>query len=176
MGRKIIAILFAILPVGCSGYKGLTFRVPTVGMSPTIKEGDVVFCDPLYYKHSPLARGDMVVVIDPDGKKNSNGREEMYVKRIVGLGGDKIQIISSKVYVNEYVLDGILGSGKYFSNYPVENFGPVVIPQGEFFLIGDNLGNSYDSRHWKRSTVKTDDIYGKVTQIKDTNTGEIRYL
>jgi signal peptidase I len=145
-------------------------------MSPTIKEGDTVFCDPIYYKHSPVARGDIIVVKDPDGKKNPDGSVQMYIKRVIGVGGDKIQIVSSKVYVNDRILSGILGSGKYFSNYPVEDFGPVIVPQGEYFLVGDNLANSADSRHWKRATVRIEDIYGKVTQVKDKDSGETRSL
>lgn len=169
-------MLLTILLVGCGGFHGLTFRVPSNSMSPTVKEGDSVFVDPIYYKHSPVQRGDIVAVKDPDGKMHPSGREEMYVKRVIGLGGDKVQVKSGKVYVNDHVLSGILGGGKYESDYPVEDFGAVIVPQGEYFLVGDNLANSYDSRHWKRSTVKIEDIYGKVTQIKDKDSGEIRSL
>jgi signal peptidase I len=145
-------------------------------MAPTIKEGDTVSCDPLYYKHSDVTRGDVVVVKDPDGKKHPSGREEMYVKRIIGLGGDKVQIVSGRVFVNGQALGGAFASGNYFSDNQVEDFGPVVVPQGEYFLVGDNLANSYDSRYWKRSMVKIEDIYGKVTLLKDKNSGEIRSL
>jgi signal peptidase I len=172
--KALLSVL--ILFSGCSGFHGLTFSVPTAGMSPTVKAGDSVFSDPIFYKHTAVARGDVVVVKDPDGKKHSSGREELYVKRVIGLGGDKIQIASGKVYVNGRTLAGAFTSGKYFSDYPVEDFGPVVVPPGEYFLVGDNLPDSYDSRYWKRSTVKLEDIYGKVTQVKDKDSGKIRSL
>ena len=174
---KVLATLVAVFIVSCSGFHGFTFRVPGNSMAPTVNEGDSVFADLVYYKHSPVQRGDIVVVKDPDGKMNSSGdREEMYVKRIIGLGGDQILITSAKVYVNERILNGAFGSGKYESDFPVEDFGPVIVPQGEYFLVGDNLANSYDSRQWRHATVSINGIYGKVTAIQDAKTKKIRYL
>jgi len=176
MRRATIAFLLALFFVGCSGFRGITFRIPTNSMAPTIKEGDIVSADPLYYKHSPVERGDVVVLKDPDGKVGPNGQAELYVKRVVGLGGDKIQIKSGRLYVTNNTLSVVFGSGKYESDYPVKDFGPVVVPQGEYFLVGDNLANSYDSRHWKRSTIRIEDIYGKATLVKDQKSGELRSL
>jgi signal peptidase I len=173
---KSLAILLAVFSAACSGFHGFTFRVPTESMAPTVSPGDSVFADLFYYKHSPVQHADIVVVKDPDGKRTVDGkREEMYVKRVVGLGGDKIQILFGKVYVNDRVLNGF-DTGKYWSDFPVDNFGPVVVPQGEYFLVGDNLANSYDSRQWQHSTVKIDGIYGKVTAIQDAKSKKIRYL
>ena len=144
-------------------------------MEPTVNPGDSVFADLFYYKRSPVQHGDIVVVKDPDGKMTGD-REVMYVKRIIGLGGDKIQIISGKVYVNDSLLAGNFGSGKYPSAFPVHDFGPIVVPQGEYFLVGDNLPDSIDSRQWKHSTVNVNGLYGKVTAIQDGKTKKIRYL
>lgn len=171
-----MAIVFVLAFIGCNPFHGLVFRVVTNSMAPTIKEGDTIFCDRLFYKLSPLRRGDIVIVKDPEGRTNPDGSVQMYPKRIIGLGRDKVQVIAGKVYVNDNLLSGVLGRGKYFSDMPVEDFGPLVVPQGEYFLVGDNLANSYDSRLWKNSTVKIESIYGKVTQIKDKETGEQRSL
>ena len=174
---RVLVPLVAVFAVTCGGFHGFTFRVPGTSMAPTVNEGDSVFADLFYYKHSPVQRGDIVVVKDPVGKMNSSGdREEMYVKRIIGLGGDQILITSGKVYVNNRLLDGAFGTGKYESDFPVEDFGPVTVPQGEYFLVGDNLANSYDSRQWQHSTVNLNGIYGKVTGIQDAKTKKTRYL
>jgi signal peptidase I len=173
---KMFAALLVGLFVGCSSFHGFTFRVPTESMGPTVNPGDSVLADLFYYKHSPVQRGDIVIVKDPDGKMTADGsREEMYVKRIIGLGGDKIQIASRKVYVNGRALNGF-DTGKYASDFPVEDFGPVVVPQGEYFMVGDNLPDSIDSRQWKHSTVNINGIYGKVTGIQDGKTKKTRYL
>jgi hypothetical protein len=78
--------------------------------------------------------------------------------------------------VNERVLNGAFGSGKYESDFPVEDFGPVIVPQGEYFLGGDNLPDSYDSRQWTHATVSINGIYAKVTAIQDAKTKKTRYL
>jgi signal peptidase I len=161
---------------GCRGFRGVTFRIPTNSMSPTVKPGDSVFADPVFYKHTAVNRGDVVVVIDPDGKRNVAGQPEMYVKRVIGLGGDKVRVTAARVYVNDSLVEGILGSGKYESNFQVDDFGPVEVPGNRFFLLGDNLPDSIDSRQWKRPFVELEAIYGKVTTIKDGKTGAIRYL
>ena len=50
------------------------------------------------------------------------------------------------------------------------------MPQGEYFLVGDNLANSFDSRYWKRTTVKGEIVLVKVTLIKDGNTGDTKFV
>jgi signal peptidase I len=157
--------------------KDITFRQASSSMSPTIKVGDTVYCDKVQPKLSPITRGDIVIISSPDERMSaSDGPEARYIFRIIGIGGDKIQVIDGRVFVNDNALGGTFASGRYESNETVMDYGPVYVPEGEYFLVGDNLAASFDSRFWKRTTVKAEIIICKATLIKDGKTGEIREL
>lgn len=123
-------------------------------MEPTIKAGSHVLVDTVYYTQNPIERFDMVVVKNPDG-----GAEE-FVRRIIGLGGETIQIQSGKVLVNGKEMK------KDFNFIPSKkDCGPIAIPQDQFFLLGDNRPDSFDSASWKQPTVGKNAIVGKVTKV-----------
>jgi signal peptidase I len=167
------------------------YKVPTGSMQPTLKAGDFIFSYRLAYGlQSPFSsanwsaklpeRGDLVVFSYP------NQPETSYVKRVIGLPGDKIQIESGKLSLNdtplEYELEvptrpednpnpesfdiyieRDLGSFRrviFKKSSAAENFGPLIVPPGEVFLLGDNRDASDDSRYW--GTVPNDHVYGKV--------------
>jgi signal peptidase I len=169
--RKLIFALLALFSTACS--TGTVFKVSTLSMAPTIKPGDVVSIDPVAYKLGGLQRFDIVVVEDPDKKQDAKGQTEVYVKRIVALGGETIEIKGHQFYINgqQVSIPFVVEDPKV-----IEDYGPVTVPKGEYFLIGDNLGNSLDSRTWNPPTVKPDAIRGKVTVIKDGATGKMRGL
>lgn len=167
------------------------YKVPTGSMQPTLKAGDFIFSYRMAYglkvpwsstmvSAKVPERGDVVVF------SYSNQPETRYVKRVIGLPGDKIQILSGKLFINETPLDYELESPARPEDNPspesfdiylerdlgahrrvifqkdreAQNFGPLVVPPGEIFLLGDNRDASDDSRYW--GTVPIDQIYGKV--------------
>jgi signal peptidase I len=139
-----------ILLLGCAGET--IVKMPNISMEPTIKMGASVHIDETYYSNNSIRRFDIVVVTDPaDGKSK-------YVKRIIALGGEKFQIKNGKIFVNGEPL-----KEPFASIPPEEDFEPVSIPAGEYFLLGDNRANSFDSRFWKKRTVGKVGIYAKVT-------------
>lgn len=159
------------------------YKVPTGSMQPTLKAGDFIFSYRMAYgfrgDRAP-ERGDVVVF------SYANQPETSYVKRVIGLPGDRIQIINGKLGINETPLvyelevparpldnpnaeafdifiERDLGSHRrviFQKNREEQNFGPLVVPPGEVFLLGDNRDASDDSRYW--GTVPIDHIYGKV--------------
>ena len=151
MQRIILAVIGLVLLTGCNPK---SYTVPTASMEPTIKAGSHVLVDTAYYSQYPVERFDMVVVKNPDG-----GIEE-FVRRVIGRGGETIQIQSGKVLVNGKELK------EDFGTIPSQkDFGPLTISEGQFFLLGDNRPGSSDSASWKQPTVGNNAIVGKVTKI-----------
>lgn len=128
-------------------------QVPTGSMLDTIQEHSRIVAFRLSYVFSEPERFDVVVFKYPDDEK------EWYVKRIIGLPGDKIDIRSGKVYVNDSLepLDD-----SFVREAPYGNFGPYIVPEGCYFMMGDNRNNSEDSRYWHNTYVEKSKILGKV--------------
>ena len=150
MQRIILAVIGLVLLTGCNPK---SYTVPTASMEPTFKRGSHVVADTTYYTHNPIQRFDVVVVKAPDGKHK-------YVKRVIGLGNETVQIQGGKVIVNSREL-----KESFTSTSPTKEFGPLALPAGQYFLLGDNRPNSLDSRNWKPPTVGQDAIVGKVIKI-----------
>lgn len=127
-------------------------EVPSGSMENTIMTGDKVFTLRLSYLFSDPKRGDIVVFPYPDNE------EVDYIKRIIGLPGDKIEIRNGILYINDerYEEDYLL------EPMDKEDFGPVVVPENSYFMMGDNRNSSMDSRYWLNMFVKRDKIKGKA--------------
>jgi signal peptidase I len=153
-------LVFCSLAIGCSGW---AYKVPTGNMIPTIQIGDTCIVNKFEYSANPIQRFDIVAFKAPeDAKQMSNETGDvMFIKRIIGLPNEKIEIKEGKIYINEKLLDEpfekIVDVNKDFKAY--------TIPSNEYFLLGDNRPNSLDSRYWKRSTIPEKDIAGKVVEI-----------
>ena len=155
------------------------YKIPAGSMMPTLLMGDHFICDLSYYRSHNPKRGDIVVFKWPMDESKD------FVKRIIGIPGDTIQIINDDVYINNEKLElkfvgkcslkhGIgadiyqetLGNVSYQildQNKRYEYFGPITVPEGEYFVMGDNRDYSSDSRHW--GMVKRHQIYGKPAFI-----------
>ena len=95
--------------------------------------------------------------------KYPDNEEQIYVKRIIGLPGETVQIVNGVVYVTK--TDGKtiqLDDSFVTACEPYGDFGPYVVPPDSYFMLGDNRNDSKDSRFWTNTYVKRDKIIGKV--------------
>ena len=129
-------------------------KIPSASMEPTIMTGDRLIGNRLAYINSSPERGDVVIFLYPDNEK------EYFIKRVIGLPGETVTVKSGKVYINDSTVP--LDESAYIVSVPVGDFGPYKVPEGAFFMMGDNRNNSMDSRYWNQPYVYKDKILGKA--------------
>ncbi len=164
----IIALLLALF---IRTFFVQAFKIPSGSMIPTLLVGDHILVNKFVYGvRNPLTRTvwihgrmpkrqEIIVFIFPENPKLD------FIKRVIGLPGDKIEIRNKKVYVNDKLLKepyvrytdpNILPA----SVSPRDNFGPIIVPKGCLFVMGDNRDQSYDSRFWGFVPIR--DVKGKA--------------
>jgi signal peptidase I len=119
-----------------------SFRVPGRAMAPTILHDDRILVDRLWENPKAIKRYDIVVF-------RSNGMDSpLYVMRVIGLPGEKIEIRNRVVYINDETVDDpkAIHDGPKIPRVDFENYGPINIHEGHFFVLGDNRMKSNDSR------------------------------
>ncbi len=152
-GAIIFAILFNNLII-------VNAMVPTGSMVETIQEKSRIVAFRLAYAFSEPERFDIIVFEYPDNPPEDP--PVLFVKRVIGLPGDTVNVVDGKVYINdsEVPLDD-----EFTKKVPKEdhsNSGPFVVPEGCYFVMGDNRTNSHDSRAWTNKYVPKEKILGEV--------------
>jgi signal peptidase I len=130
--------------------------IPAESMLPTLAIGDRLVINKLAYRFNSPQRGD-IIVFSPTEALQKQDYNEAFIKRIIGLPGDKIQIEDGKVYVNDQPL-----REDYINELPKYKYPTNVVPADSYFVLGDNRNNSYDSQYW--GFVPRQNIIGKATQ------------
>ncbi len=123
--------------------------------------------NPVAYSSNPIERFDIVVFEGPDdSKKIHNIKGEMrYIKRVIALPNERVEIKSNQIFINDKLLNEPFEKITDEKDIKI-NFASFVIPKDEYFLLGDNRPNSEDSRHWEKVTVNKKFIYSKIVEIK----------
>jgi signal peptidase I len=134
------------------------YRMPTGGMEPTLLIGDYLFTDSKYFKKNEPQRRDLVIFRNP--KKLSQD----FIKRVIALEGEKIEIKNKQVYINDKALPEsyVVHNDVNFGVATRDDFGPVLVPTNHCFVLGDNRDNSMDSRYWgfiPLSNIKAKPLY-----------------
>jgi signal peptidase I len=126
-------------------------RVEGHSMAPTLADQDRLIVNKLAYRIGEPHIGDVVMLYYPLDPNKS------FVKRVIAEEGDQVRIVDGRVYRNDVVLDDSFVAADYRSH---DDWGPQVIPEGYYFVMGDHRNNSSDSRHW--GFVPKKYIIGKV--------------
>ena len=149
--KMIIFVVVVVLIV--NNFLLINARVPSESMEKTIMTGDRFFGNRLAYLFDDPERFDIVVFKYPDDES------QLFVKRVIGLPGETVEIKDGKVYINgsETPLDD-----SFTPETPTGDYGPYVVPDGSYFMLGDNRNHSGDSRFWKQPYVEKEKIVGKA--------------
>jgi signal peptidase I len=154
LGRTVI--LSIVLALGIRTFVAEARWIPSESMVPTLQKYDKLIVDKLSYHFSDPQRGEIVVFSPTENiKKENPSLKDAFIKRIIGLPGDKVEIKGERVYINSRPLQE-----KYIEAPPEYQYGPVTVPPNSYLVLGDNRNNSYDSHFW--SFVPRENIIGRA--------------
>jgi signal peptidase I len=156
LGEELVAWLKTLASAAVYATLIVTFgfqvaRVEGMSMAPTLQDQDRLIVNKLAYRIGDPKVGDIVMLYYPLKPEKS------FVKRIIAEEGDQVRIVDGKVFRNDVQLDDSFVPPDYRSH---DDWGPNVIPEGYYFVMGDHRNNSSDSRHW--GFVPKKYIIGKV--------------
>lgn len=159
----IIALLIALF---VRAFVVQAFKIPSSSMEPTLLVGDHILVNKFIYgiripligkkvfRFSKPQRGDVIVFIFPRDKSKD------FIKRVIGLPGDTVEIRNRKIYINDHLIEDPWGVYSSWGPTTPDNYGPIKVPFHSLFVLGDNRNNSQDSRYW--GFVPLDDVLGKA--------------
>jgi signal peptidase I len=143
-------VLSVVLFVGINAISA-RIRVDGESMVPTLASGEYVIVSRLSYRIGAPQRGDIIVFHFP------RDPQEEYIKRVIGLPGDEVQVQNGQVYINGSLLD------ESYIHIKMDYSGTWTVPAGQLFVLGDNRNNSSDSHDW--GTVPMDYVVGKAILV-----------
>ena len=144
LGIAGVVIVFLYQPV----------KVEGTSMMPRLTDQERIFINKFVYRFEPIHRGDVVVFHYPLDRAKS------YIKRVIGLPGETVQMVEGEVFINGRKLPESYVLPNYRDH---QSHGPIVVPHNEFYVLGDHRNSSNDSRLW--GTVARKNIYGKAVFV-----------
>jgi signal peptidase I len=170
----ILVLIALVLAVLVKTFAFQAFWIPSRSMADTLEVNDRVMVNKLAYRFGDVGRGDVIVFDDPSGP-SSDGESLVasvlrnlgesvglstpkteFIKRVVGLPGETLEIRDNRVLIDDVVIEEpYLGPA-----VEMADFGPVTVPEGELFVMGDNRASSRDSRFF--GSIPVDDVVGRA--------------
>lgn len=165
--KEILSTSIYLLVVLCAAYLIITYvgqrtQVSGSSMEATLSENDNLIVDKITYRFSDPQRFDIIVFpYEPDFAYYVNTEPVYYIKRIIGMPGETVQIDEDgNIYIDGEILEE--SYGKEVIMYAGRASEPVVLGDDEYFVMGDNRNNSSDSREPSVGNIKRDDIIGRA--------------
>jgi signal peptidase I len=131
-----------IIALGIRTFIAEARYVPSGSMEPTIQPGDRLIIDKISFDFTSPKRGD-IVVFNPTKTLQEDNFHDAFIKRVIGLPGDKVEVKNGQVYIN-----GSPIKENYIEAKPDYNWGPVIVPANSYLVLGDNRNDSFDSHYW----------------------------
>jgi signal peptidase I len=154
-GLKTIG-LSAVLAIGIRQFVAEARYIPSGSMLPTLQINDRLIVDKISYRFNMPQRGD-IVVFSPTPALEKQNFHDAFIKRVIGLPGDKVEVKGGRVYINDQPLrEDYIGADER----PQYQWGPQVVPKDSYLVLGDNRNNSYDSHYW--GFVPRENIIGRA--------------
>ncbi|MEE8885532.1 MAG: signal peptidase I [Eubacteriales bacterium] len=152
-----LIVIVAVVMILLQKFIIVNAKIPSESMEPTIMTGDQIFGNRLAYVFGEVQRYDIIIFKYPDNE------DELFIKRVIGLPGDTVDIHDGDVYING---DSIPLSDDFCATPDSTAEGnleyPITVPDGCYFVLGDNREYSHDARYWENTFVSEDEILGKA--------------
>lgn len=143
--------LSVLLAFGLRTFVAEARYIPSESMLPTLEINDRLIIDKVSYDFTDPQRGDIVVFHPPEAL----GQKDAFIKRLVGLPGDVIEVKNGQLFV-----DGEPLQEPYIAAKPDYQYGPVTVPENAYLVLGDNRNKSFDSHYW--GFVPKDHVIGRA--------------
>jgi signal peptidase I len=129
--------------------------IPSASMEPTLQIDDRLMVDKVTYHFVSPHREDIVVFDPPAAVQKQENLHDPFIKRIIGLPGEQVEVKGGTVYINNRPL-----KENYIADKPRYTWGPQIVPPNSYLVLGDNRNNSYDGHYW--GFVPRDRIIGRA--------------
>lgn len=135
--------LSVVLALGIRHFVAEARYIPSGSMEPTLEVNDRLVVEKVSYRFNDPERGDIIVFWPPESLTPPGQRRDAFIKRVIGLPGDMIEIRDGQVFINGEVIEE-----DYIKAPPNYVWGPQRVPEDSYFVLGDNRNSSFDSHEW----------------------------
>lgn len=156
----VIVLMAFILAVVIKSFVIDNRNIPTSSMYPTVPAESRILVNKFTYAFNDVEFGDVIVFEPTEETKEEAGIDDDMLKRVIGLPGDTVEVSNGTLYINNEPI-----AESYISETMNYEYGPLKVPEGYIFVLGDNRNLSFDSHAWSNPLVPIENVKGKAFLI-----------